>query len=106
MSRFFRLLIMALMTCWVTQSGCDKEMQAATDVKSTGAGGSLARFAIVGNYLYTVNYYDMDVYDISDPAKPLLKNTVPIMQAVETIFPFNDKLFIGGEFGMYIYSLA
>jgi hypothetical protein len=102
LSRFFLLIIIAFA---VVQSRCGKDMNSA-DGKISGAGGSLARFAIVGNYLYIVSHSDLDVFDMSDPTKPVLKKTVPVGFLVETIFPFNDKLFMGGEFGMYIFSLS
>jgi hypothetical protein len=101
LSRFFLLIIIAFA---VLQSRCGKEMNSA-DGKISGAGGSLARFAIIGSYLYIVSQSDLDVFDMSDPTKPVLKKTVPVGFMVETIFPFNDKLFMGGEFGMYIFSL-
>ena len=41
-----------------------------------GQGGSLARFTIVGNYLYTVDKQNLKVFLISDAANPVLKNTV------------------------------
>ena len=32
----------------------------------TGIGGSMARFTIVGDYLYTVDSWDLNTFDISD----------------------------------------
>lgn len=73
---------------------------------SGGKGGSLARFAIVGNYLYCIDNANLSVYDISDPAAPRYKNAVNIGWEIETLFPFGDELFIGGRSGMYRYSIA
>lgn len=72
----------------------------------TGQGGSLARFAISGNYLYSVDEEKLKVFDISNPADPLLKKTVTVGFAIETIFPFKDKLFIGSTSQVYIYSIT
>lgn len=73
---------------------------------TTGQGGSLARFAISGNYLYSVDEKQLKVFDISSPADPVLKNTQDVGFAIETIFPVNDKLFIGSTSQVYIYSIA
>jgi hypothetical protein len=73
---------------------------------AVGQGGSLARFAIVGNYLYSVDDTRLKIFDINIPANPVLKNTQDVGFAIETIFPFKDKLFIGSVSEVYIYSIA
>ncbi len=69
-----------------------------------GTGGSMARFAIVDNNLYVLDGNDMYVYDITDPSNPVEINKVAMDFAVETIFPHEGQLFIGGSEGMYIYD--
>src|SRR5688500_12067850 len=90
-----RLLLCALL--FLVLCGCDKS---ASDSKfynggGTGVGGSLARFTIAGNYLYTVDQTDLKVFDISDPANPVFRRSIPVGFEIETIFPFKDRLFIG-----------
>ncbi len=65
----------------------------------------MARFAISGNYLYVVNNTYLLVYDISNPAETVQKSTVPVGWQIETIFPYDDKLFIGSSTGLFIYEL-
>ena len=72
----------------------------------TGTGGSLARFTIVGNYLYAVDNTNLKVFAITDPINPILKSNVPIGFQIETVYPFKDKLFIGSTSVVYIYSIA
>jgi hypothetical protein len=72
----------------------------------TGQGGSLARFTIVGNYLYTVDKESLKVFDISNAAQPVFKNTVAIGFEIETIYPFKDKLFIGSTTVVHIFSIV
>ncbi|MHA4741390.1 LVIVD repeat-containing protein [Dyadobacter sp. MSC1_007] len=70
----------------------------------TGAGGSMARFAITGNTLYIVSDQSLEVYDIGDggnPAKAVSKN---LGVGIETIFPYQQNLFVGAADGMYIYN--
>ena len=72
----------------------------------SGQGGSLARFAIVGNYLYTVDEQKLTVYDLVNPSDPVLKKTLNVGFEIETIFPFKDKLFIGSTSVVHIYSIT
>jgi hypothetical protein len=74
-------------------------------VVGTGTGGSLARFTIVGNYLYALSVSTLNVFDISDPAEPKLESEVGVGNDVETIFPFGDWLFLGTQSGMLIYRI-
>ena len=83
---------------------CEKNTN-STDTSSTGKGGSLARFTIVGNYLYLVDYATLEVYDIST-TYAFKRSSVFVGFSIETIFPYKDKLFVGSRDGMFIYSLA
>lgn len=71
---------------------------------STGRGGSMARFAVVDDYLYCVDYNQLYVLEIIDPARPRFVSRVQVGWGIETIFPFDNYLFIGGQNGMFIYS--
>src|SRR5881398_933222 len=86
---------------------CEKSNNSdAAAFSSPGIGGSLARFTIAGNYLYTVDNENLKVYDIANPALPQFKSSVHVGFQIETIFPFKDKLFIGSTSVVYIFSLA
>jgi hypothetical protein len=82
--------------------------QSGSPSKSVGTGGSMARFTIVNDRLYTVNQNDMGVFNISTPNNPLQTNLIGISNAamIETIFPFKNKLFIGSQAGMFIYDIS
>lgn len=80
---------------------------AGKSLSPIGKGGSMARFAIVNQRMYTVSNSDLNVFDITVPDDPVYKNKVNVSSwNVETIFPFRDKLFIGSQNGMFIYNLA
>jgi hypothetical protein len=72
---------------------------------SGGIGGSTARFAITGDYLYAVDDRNLSSFDISDP-EPVNVSQKEVGWAIETIFPHKDNLFIGSMSAMYIYSVA
>lgn len=96
----FLILLCAGLSC---DKGSDGNFSAAAN--PVGQGGSLARFTIVGNYLYTVDKQNLKVFLISDAANPVLKNTVAAGFDIETIYPFKDKLFLGSSTAVYIFSI-
>jgi hypothetical protein len=88
-----------------TLLSCTKESMSADGGASTGAGGSTARFTIAGNYLYVVDNVSLKAFDLSNTS-PVFKSKTDVGINIETIFPYQDKLFIGSSSSMYIYSLA
>ncbi|MGB0524464.1 MAG: LVIVD repeat-containing protein [Flammeovirgaceae bacterium] len=73
---------------------------------TTGVGGSMARFTIVNDYLYTVDHSNLRVFDLDQPTQPNnVSNPLIDNWGIETIFPYNGKLFIGSQNGMHIYDL-
>ena len=79
------------------------DLALANDV---GVGGSLARFQIVDDYLYTVGQNEMAIFNISNLAQPSLANTQYAGWNIETMFQADGNLYLGGTNGMYIYSLS
>lgn len=73
---------------------------------SAGKGGSMARFTLYGNYLYTVGASQMEIFNVANPTNPQKEQPVYLGAGIETIFPYQNKLFIGSNAGMFIYSLA
>ncbi|WP_456868229.1 LVIVD repeat-containing protein [Galbibacter sp. BG1] len=71
----------------------------------TGQGGSLARFKIVNNYLYAVDYSNINVFDISNLNTPQKKESVEAGFDIETIFNRGEYLFLGSMNGLYIYDI-
>jgi len=85
-------------------NSCSKE---GSDFNSTtGTAGSLARFAVVDDYLYTVSSESMNVFDISTDSKPFLKSEIWLGWGIETIFPQDSLLFLGANDGMHIYNIS
>ncbi len=70
----------------------------------SGQGGSLARFAIIDDFLYTAGESELNIFDISDPTAPELSASTFIGAGVETLFPFGNFMFFGTQTGMLIYE--
>ena len=65
----------------------------------------MARFTLYDKYLYTVSNYSLKLFDLETPDDPSFLKEIYIGWEIETIFPYDDKVFIGSTAGMYIYSL-
>ncbi len=84
---------------------CDKTSPEMSQ-SDNGKGGSMACFAISGNYLYTIDNEDITVFDISDLSNPMQINKINVGWNIETIYPYNQTLFLGSRWGMYIYDIS
>lgn len=76
-----------------------------TGGESVGTGGSMARFTLNQNYLYVVDNASLKLFNISQNSNPNFEKNIGISWNIETIFPYQDKLFIGTKTGMYVYSV-
>ena len=72
--------------------------------QSYGTGGSMARFTLMNSSLYTVTTNSLKLFNVSVPKEPVFVNTINLGGGIETIFPYQNKLFIGSTTGMHIYN--
>jgi len=79
---------------------------ANSGIRGDGAGGSLARFALTENYLYTVGEESLSVFDVTNPSEPVFKGDTYIGFDIETLFALGDNLFVGSRLGMFIYDIS
>lgn len=92
-------LLLILNACESDKAGGDYSVN-----PQTGSGGSMARFAITGNTLYIVSKESLEVYDIQQGGNPSKVTKKNLGVGIETIFPYQQSLFIGAMDGMYIYN--
>jgi len=71
----------------------------------SGTGGSMARFTVVNDQLFTVDQGNLKVFDIASAELPEYKLTKHVGGGVETIFPLGNKLFLGTSSGMHIFDI-
>ena len=74
--------------------------------KSYGTGGSMARFTLMDGHLFAVDESTMRVFDVQNAADPKFIKPIDLGWGIETIFPFQNKLFIGSNRGMHIYDAS
>jgi hypothetical protein len=72
---------------------------------SVATGGSMARFTVANEYLYTIDGSEIKIFDVKDPL-PVYKNEVEVQGGIETLFPMADHLFIGSNSGLLIYNIS
>lgn len=68
-------------------------------------GGSLAAFALLGDYLYTVDVNNIHAYLISDPVNPQKTSEQMVGWNIETIIAYERFLFLGSQTGLFIYGI-
>jgi len=71
---------------------------------SSGQGGSMARFTLMNDYLYTVGMNNLSLFDVKTASNPSFIKSIGLGWGVETIFPYENKLFIGTNTGMHIFN--
>jgi hypothetical protein len=76
------------------------------DGGNVSQGGSLARFSIVGDYLYIVDDYSLVPIDITSLDNPETLDKIDLGVGIETIFAYGDNLFIGSSSAVYIYNIS
>jgi hypothetical protein len=83
-----------------------RNLSSSTSISSSVvSGGSMARFTVSNDYLYTIDGAEIKVFDVKQ-ALPVLKNEVTIQWGIETLFPMADHLFIGSNNGLLIYDIS
>jgi hypothetical protein len=76
---------------------------------NVGTGGSYAKFQINNNALYTVESYNLKVFNITNPTETFYDKTVYMTEwmgggVFETLFKQKEFLFVGSTNGMYIVN--
>lgn len=87
--------------------GCAQEDVSLSEAaSSSGQGGSLARFTIIDNYLYTLETNQLDWYELQADGEPSAVGSIQLNEGKETIFPLDNLLFVGATDGMSIFAIG
>jgi hypothetical protein len=70
-----------------------------------GVSGSMARFGLYKNMLYTVDQYNLYTFKLNSSSDVTLLNTSMLGWNVETIFITDNHMFLGTQNGMIVQSL-
>lgn len=102
MKKIILLLILPLVLLNCSADGTNSEMKS-----STGKGGSLSRFVILGDYMYVADHTNLNVFQIKNPKNPIKAGTAAIgfTSNIETLSSFGDYLYVGSQNGFFIYDV-
>lgn len=71
-----------------------------------GIAGSMARFSLVNDYLYTVDRHTLKTFSLVNAHDPVNVSSVNAGWDIETIYPLKNKLFVGSMGGMFIFDIS
>ena len=83
----------------------DAGPSASNGSSSVGVNGSMSRFTVYKDYLYSVINNYMSIIDLSGSKPKKAVENIPVGN-VETIFSYKDNMFMGTPTGMVIYSVT
>lgn len=72
---------------------------------NTGVGGSMARFTIVQEYMYTVDNSTLNTWRLNG-SNAMQESDLNLGWGIETIYPFGGHLFVGSQSGMFIVDIS
>jgi len=86
--------------------GEDQPVYAPSAPPAGSTGSSYATFALIDEFLYYVDGLTLVTMDVVDPEAPEEITRQGVDWGIETLFPTDTHLFIGGTRGMFIYDRA
>lgn len=101
---FSAVLILSLLTF----IGCGFEDIDGTFTgdSNTGASGSITKFAVHNGYMYALNPNEVLTYDLSNEDKPELIHQLATDYGLETIFIYDDAIYLGSRTSLYILDIS
>lgn len=92
-------------------NGCQFETLASSADNSkssaTGTAGSMAGMVLMKDHLYAITeMHSLGIVDITNEATPKLDTSFFAGFDLQTIFPFEDKLFLGSAIGMFMFDVS
>lgn len=97
------ILVLLIVAIFINACSSDSESNGASN---DGTGGSLAIFALKGNYLYTVDIESINVFSLINQEQSVKVNEISVGFDIETLFSKDNYLYIGSRNGMFIYSIV
>jgi hypothetical protein len=100
---WFRQDDVVFLSADMVQSASANGNNKSSPLAAVGIGGSYARFALVDQYLYTIDHSLMRSWSTLGSC-PARIDSVWVGWNIETIFPWKDKLFLGSQTGVFIFD--
>jgi hypothetical protein len=68
--------------------------------------GSITRFTVYDGFMYALNQKEVLTYRLDNPDKPELVHRLPLDYGLETIIVYDDVMYIGSRFSLYIVDIS
>lgn len=96
-------LILSLML-----SSCDKDSSSEYLGNSSGSGvsGSTATILTYKGFIYTVDNNYLRTLSLHDPSHPVEVSSIFLGEGIETIFAYEDHLYLGTRNGIQLYNIS
>jgi len=80
----------------------------ASSVPATnGEAGSMAKMVLLKDYLYAISErHSLGIVSVTNASSPHFENNISAGFDLETIYPFEDKLFLGSAEGMFMFDVS
>ncbi|UAY53538.1 LVIVD repeat-containing protein [Ferruginibacter albus] len=80
---------------------------APTSSTRSGVAGSMAAMILMNNYIYAITEpHSVGIVNISNEASPVFVSAFNAGFDLETMYPFEDKLFLGSSIGLFMYDMS
>ena len=79
-------------------------VQSFSSGPSQGISGSITKFTLLNNYLYVMDGFSLKPFDLANPIVPINNTQIRTWRNVETLFSYNNHIFMGTTTGMLIYA--
>ena len=74
---------------------------------SNGQAGSMAKMVLLKDYLYAISErHSLGIVSVTNASSPHFENNISAGFDLETIYPFEDKLFLGSAEGMFMFDVS
>jgi hypothetical protein len=103
----FILGAIGLLTLSLCPACSEESANFGSDSGLSGQGGSMARFTIKGDYLYTVDNQTLKVFDLTESQHPkyLYGKDQVLGFGIETISTLDSLLLVGSQDGLYLFDI-
>lgn len=88
------------------ENGISFDSNSGGGASSQGISGSITKFSLLNDFLYVMDGNNLKPFDLTSPTRPSNTNEVQIWREVETLFAYNNHIFMGTTSGMLIYETA
>ncbi|MBN9298068.1 MAG: hypothetical protein J0I41_13725 [Filimonas sp.] len=92
---------------WMIYASASNSSGANPGGSNNGVAGSLSRFGVINDYLYSIGSSLITTINVQNPSSPAKVSTVTGSGVMETIFPLNDsKFLVGTQTGMLVFDIT